>query len=141
MVYYEVREDASSDPVYPFYIFSHEDGKPLPDRFVSREEAQKNIEIIERASEYDNNLFNDFFLSDELFPFVDKKKTPPKDVVFFDGPYVVGAIILDRDDNRYQATEKSYYLSAREVADLEDGWDVTEQAGWHTPATLIEEEE
>lgn len=34
----------------------------------------------------------------------------------------------------------SYYLSEKEVAELEDGFDIfDEQAGWHTEAHLVEE--
>jgi hypothetical protein len=141
MAHYEVREDANSNPIYPFYIFSHEDGKPLPGRFASYVGAQKGIENIEKASNYDDNLFNAFFSDDDPASRAIVRPPAVKNVIFFDGQYEVGTIITDRDGNRYQTTKKSYHLSARDVADLEDGWDVTEQIGWHTPATLIEKEE
>lgn len=68
-----------------------------------------------------------------------KPKLPDKEVEFASGPHQVGEVITDRSGYKYRVTKASYYISAREAADLEDGWDAHVESGWHTPATLIEE--
>jgi hypothetical protein len=65
---------------------------------------------------------------------------PEKSVVFTtDRQYQVGEKIADKKNRTYTVTEKSWWLSEEDAADLEDGWDINASSGWHTPAMLVEE--
>jgi hypothetical protein len=50
----------------------------------------------------------------------------------------IGDIITDKSGHKYRVIEPSFYLSERDVADLEDANDIFVDAGWHTNAVLVE---
>lgn len=61
---------------------------------------------------------------------------PEQEVTFItDRQYQVGETIKD-GGHTYKVTEKSWWLSAREAVDVEDGFDAFVESGWHTPAQL-----
>lgn len=60
-------------------------------------------------------------------------------VVFItDRQYRAGETLVD-DGHKYTVTKDSYWLSARDVAEMEEGFDAFTEVGWHTPAQLITE--
>lgn len=159
---YEIREDHASY-YYPFTVY--EDGVSLERHFSSRDGGE--IWIGTGGDVMDLVLFNDFDDHSGTDTLMDpdsedgrlyakqkafwdqwsashpakpvEVKVPAKKVVFYDGPYEVGAIITDKD-GKYRVTEKSHWLPEAEVAEMEEAFDVFDvQSGWQTPAELIEE--
>lgn len=64
---------------------------------------------------------------------------PEQETTFItDNPYEVGDIILDKHNRQYRTIEKSFYLSERDVADMEDANDIFVDSGWHTKAVLVD---
>lgn len=67
--------------------------------------------------------------------------TPPpakKEVVFVtEDQHQVGDILKDAHGREYRVTKLSYWLSDRDVADMEDQDIFGVQAGWQTEARLV----
>ena len=81
--------------------------------------------------------------NDNYIPYHTEVTPPPaeKECTFVGSDqYSVGDIITDKYGRKYRATKPSFYISEREAADLEDGFDTFVDAGWHTDAALVEDE-
>lgn len=137
MATYEIREDRT-DFYYPFTVYV--DGNPTKKHFGSQRGAQSWIDDQQYEDGVDPVMFNLLFGAEKPENVMSQPEPrPEKQVVFLDGPYEAGAIIADKNNHQYRVTQASYWLSEKDVADLEDGWDVTDQVGWRTPAELVED--
>lgn len=139
---YEIRED-SSNKYWPFTVWNLTENWEVGRRFPTREEAQAEIDKwVSGAYELDENLFN--LLPDPDYPeswgkaqpSSETEKAPEEEAEFVSNvAHKVGEEIAD-DGHVYLVIQNSYYISERDAADIEDGWDAQVSVGWHTLARL-----
>ncbi len=67
---------------------------------------------------------------------IEQAPAPEEEATFVGSQHQVGDEIADEDGNVYVATQDSYYVSATDAADTEDGFDAQVKVGWHTPTLL-----
>src|SRR6266567_6632153 len=135
MANYEIRED-NSNKYWPFIVVNVETNEPVRDRFDTREDAQKRIDLLNAP--FDDDLLSVLLDEYEGEPMSEKPhEKPEEEAEFVSGvAHKIGDEITDEDGNIYVAIQPSSYVSAADAADFEDGWDAQVSVGWHTPARL-----
>ena len=129
---YEIRED-SSKKYWPFTVFNLTKGWEVGRRFATREDAQAEIDKLSRPVEFDEDLFN--MIPDPDDPSWGQAQSKPEqkeaeDEIVIDSQETVGSIIEFHGDKWLVVSSR--YITAKEAADLEDGWDAYVQPGWDT---------
>src|SRR5258708_3104916 len=138
MAEYEIRED-SSNKYWPFTVFNLTKNWEVGSRLATREDAQAKIDQLSKPIEFDLDLFN--MIPDPDDPTWGQAQPPEqketKDEIVIDSQETVGSIIEFHGDKWLVVSSR--YITAKEAADLEDGWDAYVQPGWDTVLRKVKE--
>jgi hypothetical protein len=134
--YVVVRVNPNNDRVYVMH--THYAVYDRKQNSVREDLVNEDVQEVERRVEQMNKT-ESLWRKPGTPPLV-LPKPKPKEVDFASEGYKTGDIITHRNE-RYRVTHDSFYISAKEAYDLEDGWDAYVSPGWHTTAVQIIEGE
>lgn len=120
---------------------------------VTQEKAKAEAEVAYQNEhgpvempKVDKNLLNAFIRAEDAYahryahPLAEPTTPPAKQEVVFvtDSKYQIGDEITDKHGRLYRVTKESYWLSQRDVDDLDDQDIFGVESGWQTEARLAE---
>ena len=136
---YEIRED-ELNPFYPFVVFNLTENRRVQS-YVTKAEAQAVIDRASQPVEFDEVLFN--MIPDPDYPSWGQAQPPEQkeaeDEIVIDSQEQVGSIIEFHGDKWLVVSSR--YITAKEAADLEDGWDAYVQPGWDTVLRKVKQDD
>jgi len=132
---YEIREDASNK-YWPFQVFNLTKGWAV-DLFPTREAAQKRIDALSTPIDHENSVaWKVLSEAEEAWehrfskPLPEPEQSALPDEIELLNQEQVGTIIEYRGSEWLVTT--CYYLTERNVIDIEDVNDVSLSVGWHS---------
>jgi len=138
---YEIREDPSNK-YWSFQVFNLTDGW-MVDRFPTREEAQKRIDQLTTPIDHENSVaWKAISDAEEAWehrfskPLPEPEQPALPDEIELLNQETVGTIIEYR--GAQWLVTACYYLTERDVIDIEDVNDVSLSVGWHSHLVKVQ---